>query len=160
MPTDSNAAGAEHYKAAGQLSLHLYREAHHSFRECSARARGVTDQDDAAGLMGVGKDKLTEIFVFGQENTLLANSQVHDRCVIRTGCQLCDRAHIMARGAERTNDRKIAAFVGKEAHRLASSPFPEGRRADEDRFFMRHGVGGISDGGLDVGLGQSGVGIE
>jgi hypothetical protein len=158
--SDSNASRTDHHKTASQWRLGFRDESHDSFRQSLSSVGRIPDEDDAAGLSRVGVDKLAKIFIFCQENVLLAQRQIHDHRVIGAGCQFCNRKHIMTDSTERSDDRKISAFVGKKMHRLAFGPLSGGGRAHEHRFFMRHGVSGIRNSGLDVDLGQTGVCIE
>ncbi len=66
--------------------------------------------------MRVGADELAEIFIFRQENALLAKRQVHDQRIIVSRRQFCDRKHSMADGTKRSNDGEVATLVGEKAH--------------------------------------------
>jgi hypothetical protein len=53
-----------------------------------------------------GIDKLAKIFVFSQEDPLLAKRQIHDGGVIGAERQLGNSHHIVARKAKRSNHEK------------------------------------------------------
>ena len=57
-------------------------------------------------------DQLAEILILCQQNPILAESQIHDNRIIRTGQKFCHREHIMPCSTERSNHREITAFVG------------------------------------------------
>jgi hypothetical protein len=90
----------------------------------------------------------------------LTKGQAHDRNVVQSRQEFCNGMDIMTCCSKRSNHSKVAAFIGKEAHRLTFGPLPRGGRTYKDRFLMSHGIGGVPNRSLDICLGQTGVGIE
>jgi hypothetical protein len=107
----------------------------------------------------MGIRQLTKILILRQENPILAAGHVQHNDIIRTRCKLCDREHVMACDAKRSHDGEVATLVGEEPHSLSLGSLAGGS-PNQHRFLMSHGVGCIANGGLNIGLGQAGIGIK
>jgi hypothetical protein len=107
----------------------------------------------------MGIHELAKIFILRQKNPILTVGHVHHNRIISTGCKLCYREHVMAYGTKRSHHGEVATLVGKEFHGLSLGS-PTGGSSNQHRLLMSHGVCCIANGGLNVGLGQAGIGIQ
>src|SRR5438045_2889077 len=105
--------------------------------------------------MGSRVNERTEVGVLSQEHAALLYGEGDDGFVVSTASSLSYGYDVVAGGAQRTNHAKVAALVGQEAWHPKSG----GRPAGED-LFVCHDVGGVFDGGADVGFGQVWIGFE
>ncbi len=93
----------------------------------------------------------------GDQNAGAANGSFHYNGIFGTRPQFGNCNDIMPHGAQRTNNREIAALIRGEPHTLSSRAFL-GR--NEKGFFMGDRIGRVSYGGLNVAPGYSRVSIE
>jgi hypothetical protein len=100
---------------------------------------------------------VTEIFVFGDQNSGSANGSIHYNGIFSARPQLGNGNDIMSRGAQRTDYGEIAALIREEPHWLTSRAF---FWCDEKGFFMRDRIRCVSHGGLDIAPGDSRIRIE
>jgi hypothetical protein len=107
----------------------------------------------------VGIHELTKVLILRQENLILLIGHVHHDRIIRTRRELRYREHVMACGAKRSYHSEVATLVGEKPHSLSLGSLT-GRIPDQHRLLMGHGVGRIANGGVNIGFGQAGKGIQ
>jgi hypothetical protein len=97
-------------------------------------------------------DKLPEVTIFSDEDSSFAHSRLNDVYVAASRRKLDHRRNVVARGAQRPHDAEIAALIGKKPHSRAG--------VQGESFFMSKRIRRIGDGGLNVTLGEVGIGLE
>ncbi len=97
-------------------------------------------------------DKLPEITIFSDEDSSFAHSYVNDIYIAASRRKLDHSRNVVARGAERPHYAEIAALIRKKPHSRA--------RFQGESFFMSKRIRRIGDGGLNVTLGEVGIGLK
>lgn len=96
--------------------------------------RRKSDQKDPVGLFACGKYKLAEILVLCNQQGVLLGSEFEDLVILESWGDFCNRYNLKAMSAKSADDRKVAAFVGDDAHRLDGSIAWLGSAVLEARF--------------------------
>jgi len=76
-------------------------------------------KNDAKCRQSQANDQLTEILVFGHQDTAVIGGHCQDRFVIGASGNFTDIHHIMSVCAQPVNKRRVATFIGHESHSLA-----------------------------------------
>lgn len=87
-------------------------------KQCS-RVEWPTNQEYAYRGSLVGVDKLTKVFVFGQQQPLFLPGQFQHGFVVGPGCDLRHGHHFVASVPQRADHSEVAAFVREKRHASA-----------------------------------------
>lgn len=120
--------------------------------QVGAHCCGITHQDYTVCRLHRCIDKLSEITILGDEDSLFTHGYVNDICIIAAGRNLDHGRNVVARGAQRPHYTEIAALIRKEPHSRV------GLR--DQQFFMSKRIRRIGDGGLNVTLGEVWIGLQ
>lgn len=71
--------------------------------------------------MPPGEDKLAEVFVFGEQNSVQFQGEINDRGIIGARRLLAHVDDIVARVSQTFDDPGVAAFIREKPHKLGRS---------------------------------------
>lgn len=92
----------------------MVQELHQRPRDQRAVTSPEAEKDDAAGPGVRCVYELPEVPVLRQEDPLISQCQRQDGGVVRSRRDVRNRCDVVARRTQRSDDREVAALVGKE----------------------------------------------
>jgi hypothetical protein len=114
--SEANPPWLDNDESSVELRSVLPHEIHDESRQTSARGGREPQQDDAGCRLRRCEDELSEIPVFCNQHTLLADCHLDDNIVLGAGRDFSHGTHIVAGVPQCSHHSEIRALVRQKAH--------------------------------------------
>ncbi len=109
---NSRAARLDNHKRAAEALPDLRNYVDYRLTKLLASIGGKADQDYSGGLLSACVCQQTEVFVFGQQDTILRTGDREDGIVFGSRFDFSHGGHVVTGIAESADDSEIATLVG------------------------------------------------